>query len=252
MSISRQQRRAAEREARKAVRKQMKQSSLAGQDAAPPSIGEDDSSALDLIVGLNHESFDHEQNHPEPAPLTRRQQANRRNAQLSTGPRTEAGKAAPSRNSFKHGTYSRQLVVPGEDPGALDILRASLFAEHQPSNTTERILVNEMAEHYWRLKRFRRIEAALYRESAANPTLPLSQLFAVQRFMTNAERSFHKSLAALRALQRARGFVPHPQPDHDPEIMQNCEPFGFAPAVLGVEDLENSEIAPADHPPEAS
>ncbi|MBV9268490.1 MAG: hypothetical protein JO061_20145, partial [Acidobacteriaceae bacterium] len=31
---------------------------------------------------------------------------------------------------------------------------------------------------------------------------------AVQRFMTSAERGFHRSLKALRELQKARGFVP--------------------------------------------
>src|SRR5690349_13340048 len=42
--------------------------------------------------------------------------ANRANAQLSTGPATPAGKAASSQNSFKHGLYSKQIVIKGEDP----------------------------------------------------------------------------------------------------------------------------------------
>ena len=84
---------------------------------------------------------------------------NRANAQHSTGPKTVDGKSASSQNSFKHGLYSKQLVMQGENPAELDALKADLRAEHQPANTTEEILVNEIAEHYWRIRRFRRMEA---------------------------------------------------------------------------------------------
>ena len=40
--------------------------------------------------------------------------ANRRNAQLSTGPTTSDGKAKVSQNAMKHGMYSHQAVLPGE------------------------------------------------------------------------------------------------------------------------------------------
>ena len=43
--------------------------------------------------------------------------ANRENAKLSTGPRTDAGKAASSMNAVKHGlTAERIAIIPGEDP----------------------------------------------------------------------------------------------------------------------------------------
>ena len=47
---------------------------------------------------------------------------------MSTGPRTAEGKAASSQNSFKHGLYSKQLVIQGEDPAELDALKADLIA----------------------------------------------------------------------------------------------------------------------------
>src|SRR5581483_7473820 len=87
--------------------------------------------------------------------------ANRANAEKSTGPKSEEGKTRSSRNAFKHGLYSQQLVLPGEDAAALDALKADLRAEHQPTNKTEEILVNELAEQYWRLRRARRLEADL-------------------------------------------------------------------------------------------
>ncbi|HZQ53194.1 MAG TPA: hypothetical protein VFB14_13410 [Bryobacteraceae bacterium] len=132
--------------------------------------------------------------------------ANRSNAEKSTGPKSEEGKARSSRNSFKHGLYSKQLVLPGEDPAELNQLKADLFAEHQPINTTEELLVSEMAEQYWRIRRFRQHEAKAWETPDTDRCLKL--LSQIQRLMSAAERGFHKALSALRQLQKARGFVP--------------------------------------------
>jgi len=49
----------------------------------------------------------------------RRTSANRRNAQRSTGPKTQEGKALVSRNTVKHGFLSRETLLPDEDGSAL-------------------------------------------------------------------------------------------------------------------------------------
>ena|SRR5579885_3272901 len=145
--------------------------------------------------------------------------ANRANAQKSTGPATPEGKTRSSRNSFKHGLYSKQLVVGAEEAAALDELKSNLRAEHQPVNETEGILVNELAEQFWRLRRARAYEARLLDSSE----VLIPHLNLVQRMMSSAERGFHKALTALRRLQKDRGFVPanstsepaEPQPSRD-------------------------------------
>ena len=43
-------------------------------------------------------------------------EANQANAQLSTGPRTEQGKAISSFNSLRHGLTAMTVLLPGEDP----------------------------------------------------------------------------------------------------------------------------------------
>src|SRR5579885_870897 len=133
--------------------------------------------------------------------------ANRANAQKSTGPATPQGKTRSSRNSFKHGLYSKQLVVGAEEAAALDELKSNLRAEHQPVNETEGILVNELAEQFWRLRRARAYEARLLDSSE----VLIPHLNLVQRMMSSAERGFHKALTALRRLQKDRGFVPQEQ-----------------------------------------
>lgn len=147
---------------------------------------------------------------PQPAaPESIRAGINRANSQHSTGPRTSEGKARSSQNSFKHGLYSKQLVLASEDPAELEQLRASLRAEHQPANTTEEILVNEIAENFWRLRRMRQLEArTLEPENVSDLDNMLAMIKLIQRTMASAERAFHKSLAVLRQLQKDRGFVP--------------------------------------------
>lgn len=55
-------------------------------------------------------------------------EANRRNARMSTGPKTAAGKEVVSRTAVRHGLLS-SAVYFGEDEGEdLDTLRAELFS----------------------------------------------------------------------------------------------------------------------------
>ena len=155
-----------------------------------------------------------------------RTEINRANSQHSTGPRTAEGKAASSQNAFKHGLYSKDLIMRGEDPAQLDALKADLRREHQPANTTEEILVNEMAEQFWRIRRYRTRETDLLLINEPADAVPalLRVLPIIQRFMTAAERGFHKALTTLRQLQKDRGFVPH--------FSQVAEDKADEPAVL--------------------
>jgi len=159
---------------------------------------------------------------PEIPSSPTRAAINRANSQHSTGPRTAEGKSAASQNAFKHGLYSKQLILPGEDPTELDALRADLRREHQPATTTEDILVNELAEHYWRLRRMRKFEARAM--SADNFETGLAILPIIQRTMASAERGFHKALKTLTDLQRQRGFVPQTHPTETQSVAPSAQP----------------------------
>lgn len=125
-----------------------------------------------------------------------------------TGPRTQHGKNTSRWNSFKHGLYAKLLVLPGEDPADLEALRSSLRVEHQPVNTTEEILVNEIAEHFWRLRRMRKFEAFAMQPDNFDPFFANGMLALLARQMASAKRGMHKAIATLRRLQLDRGFVP--------------------------------------------
>ncbi|HEX3683334.1 MAG TPA: hypothetical protein VHU83_12430 [Bryobacteraceae bacterium] len=167
--------------------------------------------------------------------------ANQANSQKSTGPASPEGKARSSRNSFKHGLYSKDLVLPNEDPAELDRLRASLRAEHQPVNTTEDMLVNDLAENFWRLRRMREFETrAMLPENIMN-WHQTGLLAVVQRTLASAERGFHKTLAALRRLQQDRGFVPQESPEPS-EISHSADEIGSVPELSQVAAQERAAL----------
>jgi len=95
-------------------------------------------------------------------------EANRLNAQHSTGPSTPEGRAAVRLNGLKYGLYAETLILPGEDPADFETLLDRLDAEHQPATPTEELFVSQMAMASWRRARVQRMEAAFYRSEHKN------------------------------------------------------------------------------------
>jgi hypothetical protein len=89
-------------------------------------------------------------------------QANRRNAQKSTGPKTKEGKDIASLNATKHGLPSQEVLLPGEDEAALKELGERLRTELQPAGELESLLVDRIIASYWRLRRLGRVEAGIF------------------------------------------------------------------------------------------
>src|SRR5687767_8798974 len=86
-------------------------------------------------------------------------EANRRNARLSTGPRTPAGKARGARNPVRHGVFAHLLVLPGENPYDWDRHREGIIASLVPVGLLELNLAERAALLLWRLARLARFEA---------------------------------------------------------------------------------------------
>lgn len=129
---------------------------------------------------------------------------NRANAQFSTGPRTTAGKCASSRNSTKHGLASGVLLIPGEDPEAFQTLLNDLLHDHQPTNRTETLLVEKMAQSYWLEQR----AIALQNECFTGIGIDQKSLSLYLRYGVTHHRAFHKALSDLQRLQKERKKAP--------------------------------------------
>jgi hypothetical protein len=92
----------------------------------------------------------------------RKVEANRRNAQRSTGPRTALGKSRVSRNAVKHGIFSKNLLTRDadgcEDPREYCQMHAAISEHYQPQGLLEELVVDRIASVTWRLARVPRCE----------------------------------------------------------------------------------------------
>lgn len=95
-------------------------------------------------------------------------EANRRNAQLSTGPKTPGGKAAVRYNALKDGILAKEVVIPvgdgREEGGRFEELLSGLREELNPLGVLEEMLVEKIAVSFWRLGRVLRAGAGVLRK----------------------------------------------------------------------------------------
>ena len=94
--------------------------------------------------------------------------ANRRNAQNSTGPKTEEGKARSSRNAEKHGLTARWTVIAGEADDEFTGLLASNEDRFDPQGELEADLVRQLAVTQFRLARAARLETSILRDGISD------------------------------------------------------------------------------------
>jgi hypothetical protein len=138
-------------------------------------------------------------------------EANRRNAQKSTGPKTPEGKAAVSMNALRHGLRARSVLLPGEDRQEFTQLCDDLEVEWHPQSRTEQFYVEQMAVSQWKLCRMEVTEVNIFKDadSAKNQLSLLDRLWQAE---CRLERSYARAQRELQRLQASR-----PQPDPQPE-----------------------------------
>ena len=93
-------------------------------------------------------------------------EANRKNAQQSTGPKS--GTDRTRFNGLKHGLCAEQVVLPGEDPAAFEAEKQAWFDDWKPATHTRAVLVERAAVASWKLRRATRVEAVRLYEAAAD------------------------------------------------------------------------------------
>jgi hypothetical protein len=134
--------------------------------------------------------------------------ANRRNAQNSTGPRT-------------HGLTAQ--LHTGHDP-EFDNFRHGFITEHQPSTPTELFLVEQMASAAWRLRHLRAAESGYWElimsKFDQDPKACNSAMSNLNRYEARLESAFYKALHELERLRGERAEEPQPiePPRQSPEI----------------------------------
>jgi len=159
--------------------------------------------------------------------------ANQRNSQLSTGPRTTAGRKASSMNALRHGLTGQIDVMTPEEREVYDQFCSSFAASLNPETVVEHQFAHAVAAETWRLNRARSIENNIFAIASANmeddndlydpdreaecpdpiaPALAAAQVFIADphrfQLLTLYEQRIHrtmqKNLKQLVELQTAR------------------------------------------------
>src|SRR6266481_4932072 len=165
--------------------------------------------------------------------------ANRLNAEKSTGPTSPEGKATSSLNALKSGIDAWSHIIPGEDPAELEALTAAFMLHFHPADPIQLALVDTLVSTEWTQRRLRRIEAQLWNyqvecldknlshadfiDASIQHNSPLGHAYQdaldpftrIQRRIDSTNRMYLRTLKALQELQTAAASQPEPvsQPD---------------------------------------
>jgi len=210
----------------------------------------------------------------------RQQEANRRNAAKSNGPKTPEGRAAVRMNALKHGLTAAEIILPTtEDKLEFDQFRLAFEEECQPVGLLEQVVVEDLVISRWRMNRVRKMEPGFFalrhhvmrrqiKEdfSTLDAQAHLALIFRddaqdedtigkMSRYEARFERSFYKALKELQRLPALRAAVsdsgngtvsqdpvsPAPDPPSDAVSDPIPHPQASAPQM--------EPAVPTSHPP---
>ena len=150
-------------------------------------------------------------------------EANRRNARLSTGPRTEQGKRSSRMNALRHGLTAQHVTVFDEREADFRRFQRQLLGVLRPAGAMEAQLAERAVICAWRLRRVYRIETGMFSKArklwaTTGSTLAndietvytrlssqRDDLAKLSRYETSIERSLRRALIDLERRQAKRG-----------------------------------------------
>ena len=181
-------------------------------------------------------------------------EANRRNALLSTGAKTDEGRKRSRMNALRHGLTGQVTTMTDEDRAAHDQFSKAIIANLAPDGAMETQLAQRVATDSWRLNRASAIEDNLFalgqlqNGGQACPDVPQidaalttahvftqesKQLQLLTLYEQRINRSLQKNLAILQQLQATRKAA------HEAAMQQ-------AAALLKLSEIKGLEYFPAN------
>ena len=201
-------------------------------------------------------------------PTLRQIEANRRNAQKSTGPTSAAGKAVSSMNALKTGIYAKSLVLPSEKLADLEQLIDEYYQSHNPTTPEARSLVDDLIYGEWLKRRLRTAETQIWaydhqENYRPDPKYPLGQTAAGRgkafaQLQWRIECTRRATRQALQDLQQLQAAAAAAEPIAGPALESAPKPFvtlttettspeiGFVPVTPGPVPT----VAPSDQSPD--
>jgi hypothetical protein len=180
-------------------------------------------------------------------------EANRNNALLSTGAKTEAGHKRSRMNALRHGLTGQVSTMTDEDRAAHDQFSKAIIKDLAPEGAMEIQLAQRIATDSWRLNRASAIEDNLFAlglhenggklcldneqiddalTTARVFTMESKQLQLLTLYEQRINRSIQKNLTMLQSLQATR------KAEHEAAMKE-------ASALLKLSEMRGLEYAPA-------
>jgi hypothetical protein len=122
-------------------------------------------------------------------------EANRRNAQLSTGPVTDEGKMRSRQNAIRHGLTAETVIDALEDADDYAAFEMAVTADYDAQSAVERELVLRLASLLWRLRRATAIESGLFKIQAKH-LLQFRQRRQAHQDTQKVIRTMHRNAVA--------------------------------------------------------
>jgi hypothetical protein len=176
-------------------------------------------------------------------------EANRRNAQRSTGPRTDEGKKTSALNARRHNLTGQVTAMTDADRIMHDAFSASIVETLAPEGAMETQLAQRIATDSWRLNRISAVEDNLFALGHSahpddiqteNPEIHAAlraakvfqaeskQLQLLTLYEQRINRNIQKNLATLQALQAARVAKGEAEMKEAKKLLQLSEMRGLA------------------------
>ena len=187
-------------------------------------------------------------------------EANRRNAQKSTGPTSATGKAVSSMNALKTGIHAKSLLLPSEKLADLEQLIDEYYKSHNPTTPEARSLVDDLIYGEWLKRRLRAAETQIWaydhqENYRPDPKYPLGQTavnrgkaFAqLQWRMECTRRASRQALQELQQLQAQTAPAPVVEPAPKPCVTPTTEIT--SPEIGFVLETPASDVPSSPEPP---
>ena len=193
-------------------------------------------------------------------PISKRKlEANRRNAQKSTGPKTEAGKAAVSQNRTRHGLCGKFSVKPFESQEEYDAFLAQLMEDEKPVGLTETDLVRKMAQHIWLANRALRFQEQMIVVKEQTPEQKSTGDISIQvrgdldvhiRYHTAHDRAYQRALNQLikvrnERLKAERGFESQKRAEAEEARKSELHPYKVKTAAARAQSAQSHALIQA-------
>ena len=161
--------------------------------------------------------------------------ANRANAQHSSGPSSPEGKLKSSHNALKTGLTGRTILLPTDDAAAYENFVEILKRKYQPYDAYEKHLVQSIADTEWRLLRIPTLESGYYalgrHELAAECAHEPNEQVRAAMLEAFIDRSYKRTSATSPCRNAAYAGNSPSSSLNSPNCRKNAKPFSSSVAT---------------------